>query len=267
VTALLIVGYFVAASVIDSVFRGSGFCKYVCPIGQFHFVSSLVSPGEISIREPETCKSCRTYDCIRGNENAGGCELNLFLPVKSGNMDCTFCMDCVQACPQENVTIAFAVRTPDVRWSKRKDVAVLSATIVCGAFVSAGAMVSPVMMWEHGIPGGMQTGMALLILVGVVVPALWAGRSGVRRFVPALVPLGLAMWTAHLGIHLSATLGLGLSHGFQLFVLDAGLILSWYFAWRMRRMGPWAPGAAVALGLYVAGVWICFQPMASMGRM
>ena len=32
-----------------------------------------------------------------------GCELGLFLPAKVGNIDCTFCLDCVQACPHDNI--------------------------------------------------------------------------------------------------------------------------------------------------------------------
>ena len=35
-----------------------------------------------------------------------GCELGLFLPTKVGNLDCTFCLDCVQACPHDNIAIA-----------------------------------------------------------------------------------------------------------------------------------------------------------------
>ncbi len=91
-TAWIIVGYFLAALVIDGFFRGASFCKYVCPIGQFHFVQSLASPLEIKIRQPDVCASCRTFDCIKGNEDQRGCELKLFQPRKSGNMDCTFCL-------------------------------------------------------------------------------------------------------------------------------------------------------------------------------
>ncbi len=36
---------------VDSVFKGASFCKYVCPIGQFHFVHALVSPLEVKVRE------------------------------------------------------------------------------------------------------------------------------------------------------------------------------------------------------------------------
>ncbi|MEI9975836.1 MAG: 4Fe-4S binding protein [Ignavibacteriota bacterium] len=104
-TAWIVVGYFVAALAVDSIFRGASFCKYVCPIGQFHFMHALVSPFEVRVREAAVCGSCRTHDCIRGNEQQRGCELHLFQPKKLGNFDCTFCLDCVQACPEQNVAI------------------------------------------------------------------------------------------------------------------------------------------------------------------
>ena len=34
-----------------------------------------------------------------------GCELYLFQPKKAGNLDCTFCLDCVKACPHDNVAL------------------------------------------------------------------------------------------------------------------------------------------------------------------
>ena len=102
-TAWLITAYFAAAVLVDSFFRGASFCKYVCPVGQYHFVVSLVSPREIAVRDKATCQRCQTYDCIRGNEKARGCELFLFQPKKASNLDCTFCLDCVKACPHENV--------------------------------------------------------------------------------------------------------------------------------------------------------------------
>src|SRR5262249_31536405 len=50
-TAWLALGYFVTAFVVDVLFRGAAFCKYVCPIGQFNFVQSLVSPLEVKVRD------------------------------------------------------------------------------------------------------------------------------------------------------------------------------------------------------------------------
>ena len=65
-TALLVLGYFGAALLVDLVFTGATFCKYLCPIGQFNFVASTVSPLEVQVRQPETCRTCRTFDCIKG---------------------------------------------------------------------------------------------------------------------------------------------------------------------------------------------------------
>src|SRR5262249_56116529 len=56
-TAGLALGYFVAAFVLDGLFRGASFCKYLCPIGQFNFVQSLASPLEVKARDPAVCPS------------------------------------------------------------------------------------------------------------------------------------------------------------------------------------------------------------------
>jgi len=50
-TAWLIIGYFLSVLVIDGFFKHASFCKFVCPIGQFNFVASLLSPFEVKVRE------------------------------------------------------------------------------------------------------------------------------------------------------------------------------------------------------------------------
>ncbi|HEY6806752.1 MAG TPA: cytochrome c oxidase assembly protein [Pyrinomonadaceae bacterium] len=104
-TAMLVIGYFAAAIIIDGLFAGATFCKYICPIGQYQFVQSLISPVEVRVRNLAICGSCTTHDCIRGNETQRGCELQLFVPRKTSNLDCTSCLDCVHACPHENVSL------------------------------------------------------------------------------------------------------------------------------------------------------------------
>ncbi len=231
-TAWIIAAYFLAALMVDGFFRGASFCKYVCPIGQFHFVTSLISPREIRVRSAEVCKSCRTHDCIRGNEQARGCELYLFQPKKAGNLDCTFCMDCVKACPHENVgllpvapasTLAIdPYRSSIGRLSKRTDLAALALLIIFGAFVNAAGMVEPVMAWEHSWHARLGVHMmpiivaAFVCLGAVLVPAIAVGlcaclnrlagsgfriADAARRFVFTLVPVGVAMWAAHLLYH------------------------------------------------------------------
>ncbi len=233
-TAWIIAGYFAAAVLIDGLFRGASFCKYVCPIGQFHFVSSLVSPKEVGVRRPQVCKSCETHDCIRGNERQRGCELYLFQPKKSSNLDCTFCLDCVKACPEGNVgllSIAPAstltsdpYRSSLGRLSKRTDMMALVLLFVFGAFVNAAGMVAPVMAWEHGwharlgvhamplIVGAFVASGVLLIPAILVAAAAGFNRLAqpqgnvrdmVRRFALALAPMGFGMWAGHLLYHLA----------------------------------------------------------------
>jgi cytochrome c oxidase assembly factor CtaG/polyferredoxin len=327
-TAWIIVGYFLTALIIDGLFRGASFCKYVCPIGQFHFVSSLISPREMRVRNPAVCKSCRTHDCIRGNERARGCELYLFQPKKLGNLDCTLCMDCVKACPHDNVglvrvlpastIIADPYRSSIGRLSKRTDLAVLTLFIVFGAFVNAAGMVSPVMRWEHGwhallgpymmpavVAGFIFAGVVLVPAVSVLFCACLNRVTGsalkvadtARRFVFTLVPVGVAMWAAHLLYHFVTGWNAPwtavqriISSSFavtapfvpawltsaQILLLNAGLLLTLYVAWRVARqyaprlrtaaaiLMPWA---ALACALYGAGIWILFQPMQMRGML
>ena len=116
-TAALVLAYFAAVLVIDGLFKHAAFCKFVCPIGQFNFIASTLSPLEVKVRDHHVCDRCATKDCIRGRRAAitspqsayskhqaaartsdfvilqRGCELALFQPRKVGNMDCTFCLD------------------------------------------------------------------------------------------------------------------------------------------------------------------------------
>ncbi len=232
-TAWLAVGYFVAAFAIDGLFRGASFCKYVCPIGQFHFVQSLVSPLEVKVRDPAVCATCRTKDCIRGRDGILGCELHLFLPRKAGNMDCTFCLDCIHACPHDNIGIvvvapgAELARDPSRsgigRFGKRPDLAALVLVLVFGAFANAAGMVGPIVEWRDrlaslvGLAGPFLVTTALYTLALVVLPLLvvgtaaalsrrWGGLKARRlevatRYSYALVPLGFGMWCAHYGFH------------------------------------------------------------------
>ncbi len=187
-TAALLLAYFLTALTLDSIFRGASFCKYVCPLGQFNFVSSLLSPVSLAARSEATCSSCSTRDCIAGNEEQRGCELNLFMPLKSGNLDCTLCMDCVKACPHDNIGLFIASPASELvqiaawdpqrssvgRYSGRADLAALALIVVAAAFASAAVMVTPVgTMLERisgSLPGWLASG-AGGALAGLILAA------------------------------------------------------------------------------------------------
>jgi ferredoxin len=242
-TGCLIVGYFAAAFLVDAFFKRASFCKFVCPVGQFNFLGATVSPLEVAVRNPSVCSECRTKDCITGRweDRSGafpkliqrGCELELYQPRKVGNLDCTFCMDCVQACPHGNVGIL--ARTPGEELAqngprsgvgaleRQSSWTILMIVFVFGALLNAFAMVSPVYALQQAIARGTGLsveGATLAIVFGlalVIEPLLllggaaWATRlvvsssdslwKVVNRFARSLVPLGFGVWLAHYGFH------------------------------------------------------------------
>jgi hypothetical protein len=240
-TALLIGSYFLAALIVDSIFKHASFCKFVCPIGQFNFLASTISPLEVKVRDQAVCTGCTTKDCIRGRRDPvsapvviqRGCELALFQPRKVGNLDCTFCLDCVQACPHDNVGIlarvpASELTTDEMRsgvgyLSRRPDLAALAVLFVFGGLLNAFAMVSPVYAVESWLAKFLNTTIEAPVLgviytVALVIEpvvllgtAVWLTRrltntskpslELLRRYSYSLVPLGFGIWVAHYSFH------------------------------------------------------------------
>jgi ferredoxin len=256
-TAALITGYFVVVLLVDALFKHAAFCKFVCPIGQFNFIASTLSPLEVKVREHAVCDRCGTKDCIRGRRAASaqliahtpnvvhasagnglvilqrGCELALFQPRKVGNMDCTFCLDCVHACPHDNIGISsrlpglelasHSIRSGIGYFSKRADIAALVLVFCFGALVNAFGMVSPIYAVEERLEKLLHVsheapvlGIIFVALL-IVAPALllgiaaWLTRTLARsttalmplavRYSYSLAPLGFGMWLAHYGFH------------------------------------------------------------------
>jgi polyferredoxin len=251
-TAWLVLGYFGLALVVDVLFAGASFCKHVCPIGQFNFTAATMSPTELTVRNVGTCRTCHTADCIKGRYETPverrlqparsparlvqrGCELGLFLPLKVGNLDCTMCLDCVHACPHDN--IALSTRLPGAelldtrrrsgigRLPQRADLATLALVFTFAALLNAFAMTSPAYAAEQrmaamlGVHSEAPALLALFVIGLVIAPVVLLGAaavltrgmtrassatvwSTVARYAFALVPVGFGVWLAHYGFHL-----------------------------------------------------------------
>jgi cytochrome c oxidase assembly factor CtaG len=253
-TAWIIVGYFGAAFIVDLFFKGASFCKWVCPIGQFHFVESMCSPRSVQILDEKVCTACDTHDCINGGPRGRGCETGLYLPAKRGSMDCTWCMDCVRACPHDNIGLLPRALGSDLlhagwrggvgRVLERPDTIALVALLLMGAFANAIGMTAPVLALEDTMTAAwnLKTHIlpATVIVLGlsVVVPLIMlpllgglGGRLGGRRL-PLLVgtgrltmslfPMGFAMWLVHMVFHLCTSIGTAIPVT-QRFINDTGL--------------------------------------------
>ena len=274
-TAWLIVAYFLSVLVVDGFFKHASFCKFVCPIGQFNFIASTLSPLEVKVREQDVCTRCHTKDCIRGRREAvsdlitiRGCELALFQPSKVGNMDCTFCLDCVHACPHDNIGIlsrmpASELMTDPLRsgigyFSRRKDLAALAIVFTFGALLNAFGMVSPVYAVERWL--------GQLLHVNHEAPVLGLIFTAFLILEPVLL-LGLASWVTRAWVDAGrvsksttrsgrALLPLTVRYAYGLVPLGFGMWLahySFHFLTGLYTVIPVTQSAVAALGRPLLG--------------
>ena len=209
-TAWLVIGYFAAAFIVDVLFSGATFCKHLCPIGQFNFAASVMSPLELQARDLGTCRTCRTVDCIRGRSEPNpipvlrGCELALFMPNKVGNLDCTMCGDCVRACPHDNIALVTRVPGAELldtrrrsgigRLTHRRDIAALFVVFTNAGLLNAFAMTGPGTALS-------ATTLALLFAGALTVPLAFLLRPRAISYAYALAPLGFGIWLGHYAFH------------------------------------------------------------------
>lgn len=282
-TAWVIVAYFVASFALEAFFGESAFCKYVCPLGTFNFVYATASPTQITSKNLDICRACVGKECLNGsysptpvirlNEIKGGdetivhnaqgtpgCPTLLFVPQIKTNMDCIQCLDCVRACPHDNV--ALMVRTPGREllqpdaWSKRWDMSYLVIALAFMGIINAFGMIPPVYalmqdlarslgLTAAGLTDFAIEGIVLVLIFGVgglLLPALvmlLAGtltrtltrtakkydlRHTVAAFAPAFVPIGFGIWIGHYGFHFLIG-ALSIIPVFQTFLIDHRITL------------------------------------------
>jgi Fe-S-cluster-containing hydrogenase component 2 len=264
----------------------------VCPLGTFNFLYSSISPTQITNRDLQTCRDCVGHECINGQVAADGalvqqgCQLELYVPTIQSNLNCTLCLDCVHACPHDNVALVTRASGEELlrrTWRHRLDYALLAIIAACLGLVNAFAMTPPVYDLQERLAALLRTQseflvLALLFGVGVILLplAIVFGaaalnrraqpgsstrlREYVIRYAYGFVPVGFAIWTAHYLFHflIGPLTMVAALQGF--FVEVVGLPLlgqpNWAFAarvtlplWMVRSLQL----SAVAIGLWFGG--------------
>ncbi len=253
-TAWLAIAYFVGAFAVDALFPAGTFCRYVCPLGNFNFVFSSVSPTQIAAADPDVCRSCEHKPCLHGREtradpdDAGGayaflapdevvhpngegvfpgCETRLFVPAMTSNMDCTSCMNCVRACPYDNVSLVLRSPARELArdpWRRRwgLPVLVLGVLLLFWGLLNAVAMVPPfydaaewlsrqvgsrnetfllaLVFGAFGL-GGLALAGAGAVAADLAGGAGFAPRAALMRWGYVFVALGFGFWAAHYLFH------------------------------------------------------------------
>jgi polyferredoxin len=110
--ALFLISLSAIAFIFGFFFKYRSFCSYICPVGILLNCYSRNAPFELRIIDKATCDKCKTKDCrslkTYHQWNSRGCPSLLNPPKLDSNKDCLLCMQCVKACPYNN--IRFGVR-------------------------------------------------------------------------------------------------------------------------------------------------------------
>ncbi|MCY3834385.1 MAG: FesM [Chloroflexi bacterium] len=292
-TAWLIIGYFVASFILEAAFAESAFCKYVCPLGSFNMVYSTLSPTRVTVKSPAVCASCVGHECVRGSyapepliridqipggadgearqlrvahgpSGALGCGTELFAPQMRGNMDCTMCLDCVRACPHDNVSLFTRAAGAELgradSWPRRWDMSLLVIALAFMGLSNAFGMVPPYYELQEWLAlnlGVRSEFLALLLIfaaanlllpLAAAVAAATLGRrftgfskrdslrDTVAAFAPAFAPIGFGIWFAHYSFHLLVGPGL-IVPVIQEFLGETGDWARWSFSLDSNPIG------------------------------
>lgn len=312
-TAWLVLAYFGGALAVDTLFPAGTFCRYACPLGNFNFAFATASPTQITARDPDVCRTCEHKPCLHGRESYAsrdrskgeaafiplseithangqgffpGCETGLFVPTVQSNMDCTNCLNCVRACPYDNV--ALTTRTPGWEWTRapwarrgKLALILLGVLLTFWGLLNAVAMIGPYFSAAQGLAdflgtrnealllavifGGVSAfGLIVTALISLAADRLGGAKTGVRtallRWGYVLLPLGFGFWAAHYLFHF-LTGALSIVPVFEHFFAFRGFQVD--PNWRLSRLVPtrwlFPLGAGLVSAYALLAVWVAFR--------
>jgi polyferredoxin len=217
-TAFLLAGLVLFAIAISLVFERRSFCRYLCPVGGFVGLYAQAAPLEIRVRDAQVCAAHTTKTCYTGSADGYGCPWMVFPAALKSNVACGVCLECLRTCPLDNVAIRLRPMGADLSSASRVrlDEVFKSLVLLGSALVYAFVLLGP---WSAlrsaaaavGTPSWLAYAASFLTVTVVLVPSLFLAATllggvtarprlslldGLRRFAPALIPLGLAAWAA-----------------------------------------------------------------------
>jgi ferredoxin len=221
-TSYLLVSLLGVSMVSAAVFKRRAFCMHVCFIGAIQGVYSSITPLELRSKDKETCKTCSTKDCMRGNENGDPCPVMIYPGAMARNNQCILCNECIKTCPHDN--IAMNIRPLASELVKVKNHKFTEATFIVAllglTFYPSATMFSAWMRFVMTVPK--ETFYLLitaLTIASIILPVIitysfsWASKalSGIKKltvkdvfrtYAFSLIPLALFYHLAHNIMHI-----------------------------------------------------------------
>lgn len=217
-SALVLLVFMVLGLALSVVYEKRVFCRYVCPVGGFIGLYSMLAPVELRVADPSVCAAHKTKDCLTGNERGYGCPWMVYPGQLARNTYCGMCTECLKTCPQDNIVIQIRPFGGDLLVGKERRLdeaykalimlgcALLYSLVLLGpwGWLKAWANMESLLHW--GIYAAAFVAFSLLALPGLFGVATIIARRFARLSAPlrqlfidyayALIPLGLAAWIA-----------------------------------------------------------------------
>jgi polyferredoxin len=218
VSAWLLLSFLLAGVLLSALYKNRVFCRYVCPVGGFIGLYSLVSPVELRVADPNVCADHKTKDCITGNEFGYGCPWMVFPGSLTRNTYCGMCFECLKTCPKNNIVLNLRPFGSDLTVAKERRLdeaykafimlgcALLYSAVLLGpwGWLKDWANMDTLPHWALYAVGFLTAN--LVLLPGLFGLAVWIARriSGQNQplrglfvdYAYTLIPLGLAAWIA-----------------------------------------------------------------------
>jgi polyferredoxin len=268
ISAWVLFGFTVAAVVLSVLYDNRVFCRYLCPVGGFIGLYAMMAPLEVRARDCSTCRFHREKSCVVGSETGYGCPWMVYVGNLKRNTYCGLCMECMRACPKDNVTVNLRPFGADLLVFKehRLDEAYKAFIMLACALLYSAVLLGPwgwLKDWANmdnllhwGIYALAFWGINLALLPGLFLAATWAAHQlGGQQvalkqlfvdYAYALVPLGLAAWIAF-------SLGFVFANGSY-----ALAVVSDPFGWGWNLFGtaafPWSPALPGVVSFLQVGV-------------
>ena len=185
-TALMGLGMAVMAIACALVFKKKAFCEHLCPVGRISGMYANFSPVEVRARNPRTCKSCTTEDCLNGNSRGHACPTGISLKVVNNATMCTMCTECVKSCDRHNVALNVRPLAYDLSrtTATRSDEAWMCVILLALTLFHGFSMTTA---WENHAPGSMS----LIRWLGMTLGTPQSVNFTLGMLAVTLVPVGL----------------------------------------------------------------------------
>ncbi len=120
-TAVFLTWMVILALVAGLVFRRRSFCLLLCPAGAVFSLYARLAPWQLRVRDKEVCAGCSAKPCVsteptwrqatlgslrlNWRTRPEGCPVSLVPAEIKDSSACTLCLNCVQTCCNDNVSL------------------------------------------------------------------------------------------------------------------------------------------------------------------